>query len=194
MRDAALLEDLFVYLVNNASKLTSIQNIVNYLGSKRRKTSYETVAQHINYLSEVFLIHKVERYDIRGKEALGGNVKYYTNDTAFHNYLFGGYNYGVGYLLENIVYLELRRAAYKVYVGVLKNGEVDFIAEREDRKIYVQVSYMLIDEETINREYAPLLQIHDNYEKYVVSMDEINLPSQEGIKNISVWNFEQTIR
>ena len=194
VRDAALLEDLFFYLVNNASKLTSIQNIVNYLGSKRRKTSYETVAQHINYLSEVFLIHKVERYDIRGKEALGGNVKYYTNDTAFHNYLFGGYNYGVGYLLENIVYLELRRAAYKVYVGVLKNGEVDFIAEREDRKIYVQVSYMLIDEETINREYAPLLQIHDNYEKYVVSMDEINLPSKEGIKNISVWNFEQTIR
>ncbi len=194
VRDASLLEELFVYIINNASKLTSIQNIVNYLDSKRRKTSYETVAQHLNYLSEVFLIHKADRYDIKGEKTLGGNCKYYVNDTAFHNHLFEGYNYGVGYLLENIVYLELRRASYEVYVGVLKNGEVDFVAEKGDRKIYVQVSYTLVNEETINREYAPLHQINDNYEKYVVSMDEVNLPSLNGIKNISVWNFRKTIQ
>lgn len=192
VRDTALLEDLFVYLVNNSSKLTSIQNLVNYLDSKRRKTSYETVSQYVEYLSETFVIHKAERYDIKGKEALGGNAKYYANDTAFHN-LYGGYNYGIGYMLENIVYLDLLRTSYKVYVGAMRESEIDFVAECGDRRIYIQVSYLLLDEDTIDREYSPLLKITDSYEKYVVSLDEISLPSKDGIKNIPVWRLPEVL-
>ena len=194
VRDSVLLEDLFTYLVNNASKLTSIQNLVNYLASKRRKASYETLAQYIDYLTETFVIHKLERYDIKGKESLGGNFKYYANDTAFHNFLYGGYNYGSGYLLENIVFLDLMRSSYRVYVGVLNGLEVDFVAEKGDRKIYVQVAYHLNDEETIEREYAPLRKTGDSYEKYVVSLDEISLPSKDGIRNIPVWEFPDLLK
>ena len=194
VRDSVLLEDLFTYLVNNASKLTSIQNLVNYLASKRRKASYETLAQYIDYLTETFVIHKLERYDIKGKESLGGNFKYYANDTAFHNFLYGGYNYGSGYLLENIVFLDLMRSSYRVYVGVLNGLEVDFVAEKGDRKIYVQVAYHLNDEETIEREYAPLRKTGDSYEKYVVSLDEISLPSKDGIRNIPAWDFPDILK
>lgn len=194
VRDSVLLEDLFTYLVNNASKLTSIQNLVNYLASKRRKASYETLAQYIDYLTETFVIHKLERYDIKGKESLGGNFKYYANDTAFHNFLYGGYNYGSGYLLENIVFLDLMRSSFRVYVGVLNSLEVDFVAEKGDRKIYVQVAYHLDDEETIEREYAPLRKTGDSFEKYVVSLDEISLPSKDGIRNIPAWDFPDLLK
>lgn len=194
IRDSVLLEDLFKYLVNNASKLTSIQNIVGYLGSKRRKTSYETVSQDIEYLSETYIIHKVERYDIKGKQSLSGNAKYYTNDPAFHNYLYGGYNYGVGYILENLVFLDLCRALFKVYTGVLRDGEIDFVAERGDRKIYIQVAYLLVDEPTIDREYAPFSKISDNYEKYVISLDEVSLPSRNGIRNIPAWQLASVLK
>ena len=193
VRDTALLEDLFVYLVNNSSKLTSIQNLVNYLSSNRRKTSYETVSQYVEYLLETFVIHKAERYDIKGKESLGGNAKYYANDTAFHNYLFGGYNYGIGYMLENIVYLDLLRASYKVYIGTMRESEIDFVAERGDRKIYIQASYLLLDDNTINREYSPLLKIADSYEKYVVTLDEISLPSKDGVRNIPAWTLPEVL-
>lgn len=193
VRDTNLLERLFAYLVNNASNLVSVQNIVNYMSSKGRKTGYETVSQYIDYLTETFIIRKAERYDLSGREILNGTAKYYSNDQAFHNYLFGGYGYGAGYMLENMVYLDLRRAGYSVYVGVLRSHEIDFIAEKGDRRIYVQVCYMLLDDTTIDREYSPLLSIPDNYEKYVVSLDDIPLPVKDGIRNIPAWNLKKFI-
>lgn len=189
VRDAVLLEDLFVYLVNNSSCLVSVQNIVNYLSSRGRKTTYDTVSQYIEYLSEAFLIHKIERYDLKGKEVLSGNAKYYANDPAYHNLLYGGYGHGAGYMLENIVCLELLREGYKVYVGTKNGREVDFVAELSDRRIYIQVAYMLVDEDVIKREYSPLQDIADNYEKIVVSLDDIALPLREGIRNIQAWNL-----
>ena len=193
VRDTNLLESLFAYLVNNASNLVSVQNIVNYMSSKGRKTGYETVSQYIDYLTETFIVRKAERYDLRGREILNGTAKYYSNDQAFHNYLFGGYGYGAGYMLENMVYLDLRRAGYNVYVGVLRSQEIDFIAEKGDRRIYVQVCYMLLDDTTIDREYSPLRSIPDNYEKYVVSIDDISLPVKDGIRNIPAWNLKKYI-
>lgn len=189
VRDAVLLEDLFVYLVNNSSCLVSVQNIVNYLSSRGRKTTYDTVSQYIEYLSEAFLIHKIERYDLKGKEILSGNAKYYANDPAYHNLLYGGYGHGAGYMLENLVCLELLRKGYKAYVGTKNGREVDFVAELSDRRIYIQVAYMLVDEDVIKREYSPLQDIADNYEKIVVSIDDIALPSREGIRNIQAWNL-----
>jgi predicted AAA+ superfamily ATPase len=153
VKDAQLLEDIFVYLVNNASNLISISNIVNYFESKKRKTNYETVSTYISYLANAFLIHKAERYNIRGKETISGNCKYYINDVAFRNYLYKGFGYGTGYLLENTVYLELRRLGFNVYVGSINDKEVDFVALKDDRKIYLQVSYSLEDTNIAEREY-----------------------------------------
>ena len=99
----------------------------------------------------------------------------------------------MGYLLENAVYLELRQSGYSVYVGSIRDKEVDFVAMKDDRVIYLQTTYMLETEQTIEREYSPLLSINDNYEKYVVSLDEIQLPSKEGIRHIQVWNLNEIL-
>jgi predicted AAA+ superfamily ATPase len=194
IKDMNLLEDIFVYLVNNASNLISIKNIVNYFKSNNRKTSYDTVAAYIGYIEDAYLIHKTERYNIKGKETVAGVAKYYINDLSFYNYLYRGFGYGFGYLLENLLYLELRKADYQVYVGTIKGTEVDFVATRGERKIYVQSSYLLLDKNTIEREYASLELIKDNYEKIVVSIDDINLPSKDGVKHVLAWNFAEYIQ
>jgi len=193
IKDPKLLEDVFIYLVNNASNLVSIVNIVNYFKSNGRKTTYDTVANYISYIEDTFMIHKVERYDIRGKETISGNCKYYINDLSFKNYLYPGFGYGVGYKLENLVYLELRRAGYEVYVGAMRDKEVDFVAKKGDRLIYLQSTYLLVDEQTALREYAPLEAIKDNYEKAVVSLDDISLPSNKGIRHIQAWKLHEIL-
>jgi len=193
IKDPKLLEDIFIYLVNNASNLVSIANIANYFKSNGRKTTYDTVANYIGYIEDTFLIHKVERYDIRGKETISGNCKYYINDLSFKNYLYPGFGYGVGYKLENLVYLELRRAGYEVYVGAMRDKEVDFVAKKGDRLIYLQSTYLLVDEQTTQREYAPLEAISDNYEKVVVSLDDISLPSNKGIRHIQAWKLHEIL-
>lgn len=189
IKDPKLLEDIFIYLVNNAANLLSINNITNYLKSKGRKTTYDTIANYIGYIEDTFLLHKVERFDIKGKNTIAGNVKYYCNDLAYKNYLYAGFGYGIGYQLENLIYLELRRLGYEVYVGVLPNKEIDFIATKADQKLYVQCAYLLIDEATIKREYASLEAINDNYPKIVVSLDDIVLPINKGIIHLQAWKL-----
>lgn len=143
IRDPRLLEDLFAFLVGNASNLVSIGNIVNYFKSQGRKTGYDAVAAYIGYIEDSFLAYRCERFDLRGKEILSGTAKYYINDLVFKNFLYPGTAYGVGYKLENLVYLELLRAGYDVYTGCAKEKEVDFIARKGDRTIYLQSTYML---------------------------------------------------
>ena len=189
IRDPRLLEDLFAFLVGNASNLVSIGNIVNYFKSQGRKTSYDAVAAYIGYIEDSFLAYRCERFDLRGKEILSGTAKYYINDLAFKNFLYPGTAYGVGYKLENLVYLELLRAGYDVYTGCAKEKEVDFIARKGDRTIYLQSTYMLVDEQTVRREYASLEAIQDNYEKLVVSLDDFCLPSNEGIWHVRAWEL-----
>ncbi len=163
IKDPKLLEDIFIYLVNNG------------------------------YIEDTFLIHKVERYDIRGKGTISGNYKYYINDLAYKNYLYPGFAYGIGYKLENLVYLQLRRSGYDVYVGAMRDKEVDFVAMKGDHILYLQSTYLLSDEQTVRREYAPLEAIQDNYDKYVVSFDEISYPSNKGIKHIQAWKLAEVI-
>ena len=189
IKDAKLLEDIFVYLVNNASNLVSITNIVNYFKSKGRTTTYDTVSNYIGFIEDTYVIHRAERFDIRGKDTISGNCKYYINDLAFKNYIYPGYGYGVGYKLENLIYLELRRAGYEVYVGALRDKEIDFVAKKDDRVIYIQSAYILTDEQTIKREYTPLESIEDNYEKFVVSLDDVAFPSNKGIKHVQAWGL-----
>lgn len=193
IKDARLLEDIFVYLVNNASNLLSIRNISNYFKNSGRKMSYDTVAAYIGYIEDAYLFHRVERYNIKGKETIAGNCKYYVNDLSFNNYLYQGFGYGFGYMLENLVYLELARHGFDIYVGNIKDKEVDFVAIKGDRIVYVQSAFMLIDRETIEREYAALEAIDDNYEKIVVSLDEIALPSKGGIKHVQAWKLSEML-
>lgn len=195
IRDTRMLEDLFVYTVNNATKLATPNTIVKFYKGKGKRVSYDLVASYLSYMAETFLVHKVERYNVQGKDTIAGNCKYYINDLAFYNYLYKGFAYGFGYELENLVYLDLRRAGYDVYVGsvhdtrVGESKEVDFVGIKGDRKIYVQASYELKDEETMSREYRSLELISDSYPKYVVSMDELSLPNKDGIMHVHAWDL-----
>lgn len=189
VRDAKLLDDIFVYLVSNASNPISIQNIIKFFKGKQRKVAYETVSNYISYIVETFLTHPVMRYNIKGKSVSESSFKYYSNDLAFKNYLYPGIAYGIGYLLENAVYLELLKQGFSVYEGEGKDKEVDFVAIKGDRKIYVQCAYMIEDEDTKNREYASLLEIKDSYEKWIVTLDEVQHPILEGIRHIQAWEL-----
>ena len=193
IREPKLLEDIFVYLVNNASNLISVSNIFNYFKSLGRKTSYDIVSNYIGYIQDAFLVHRCERFDIRGKNTIGGNVKFYANDLSYKNYLYPGFGYGFGYMPENLVYLDFLRAGYEVYTGNIKNKEVDFVARKADKIIYIQCAYLLVEPETIAREYASLEAIDDNYEKYVVSLDDLIFPSNKGINHLQAWNFAEIL-
>jgi hypothetical protein len=193
VKDIKLLDDLFVYLVNSAANIVSVTNIINFFASKKRKTNYETLSTYITYLENSFLVHRAERYNIKGKDTISGNCKFYLNDLSYRNYLYSGYGYGLGYLLENAVYLSLRRAGYQVYVGTIKDAEVDFVAIKGDRKLYLQVTLQLTEEQTVEREYRSLKLIDDNFDKYVVSIDDYKIPTNEGIEHISAWNLDKIL-
>lgn len=193
IRDPKLLEDIFVFLVNNASNLVSVTNIVKYFKGQGRRTSYDAVSTYIGYIEDTFLVHRCDRYDIKGKDTLAGNAKFYINDLSYKNYLYPGYGYGFGYLAENLLYLELRRAGYDVYVGTLRNKEVDFVAKKADKVIYLQSAYMLTDEQTVEREYSSLESIEDSFGKIVVTLDEITMPLRNGIRHIQAWKLTEII-
>jgi predicted AAA+ superfamily ATPase len=193
VKDPKLLEDVFIYLVNNASNLLSINNIVNFLKSKGRKTTFETIANYVGYIEDTFLVHRADRYDIRGKDTISGNSKYYANDLSYRNYLFSGFGYGVGYQLENLVYLSLKRFGFSVYVGVLPNKEVDFVAKKSELTIYVQCAYLLSDESTVQREYSALEAIRDHYPKLLVTLDEMAFPQRNGIMHVQAWDFDERV-
>ena len=193
IKDIGLLENLLAYAINNSSSLISISGIANYLKSKGSKSSYETIATYLIYLQEAFIIHKSERYNISGKALLAGNFKAYPNDQAYHNYLYPTVRFGNGYILEGIVYMELIRKGYKVNTGVIRDKEIDFIAVRNDRTLYVQVSYMLTDEVTAEREYASLEYVKGIGEKFLVTLDDVSYPIRNGVRHIQAWEFHKYI-
>ena len=189
IKDVGLLESLFAYLVNNASNMISITGIVNFIKSRGNKSTYDTVAAYIMYLQEAFLVHKSERYNISGKELLAGNFKLYINDQAYHNYLFPSVRYGLGYVLENVVYMEFVRKGYVVNTGVVKGHEVDFIARKDGRTIYAQVAYTAHDEETAQREYESLDAVKGEGEKFLITMDDDLLPMRNGVRHLRAWEL-----
>jgi predicted AAA+ superfamily ATPase len=189
IKDAALLLDIFNYLVNNAGNLFSVNNIVNYFESKKRKTNYETVANYINYLTYTFVIHRCERYNLKGKDILGGNVKYYLNDLSFSNYLFGSSTLSYGNMLENSVFLELLKAGFQPHVGVLRDKEIDFVATKNAETRYLQVAFNLETKATFDREFNNLLTLKNNNPKAIITMDELPYSEKEGIQLVPVWEL-----
>lgn len=189
IKDLPLLEEIFKFLTVNIGNLTSISNIINYFKSNQKKTNYETVSSYVAFLTSTFIFHQAGRYNLRGKQVLGGASKYYLNDLAFKNYQFGFLPTDTGYNLENFVFMQLKRMGFEVQVGILNKLEIDFIAERSDKTIYVQTCYLLNNENAVNREFGNLLQIKDNYEKYVVSLDDVKFSDFKGIIHLHPWEL-----
>ncbi len=189
IRDIYLLEKLIAFLTDSTGSYFSINSMVNYLKSAGYKTNGETVGAYLGYLKNAYFIHESVRYDIQGKKILDGERKFYLNDLGFKYFLSSPFEFGISKYLENAVYLHLKRMGYAVNVGKIKGKEIDFIAEKEKEKLYIQVVYLLADESVIEREFGNLERINDNYEKIVVSMDELNLGSRKGIKHVNAWEF-----
>ena len=189
IRDYVLLEDIFLFLLHNVGHLTSITAIAKYFKSKNRKADYSTIAQYISYMQHAYIVTEAPRFSFKTKELLSGERKYFISDLGFRNYLFPALQKDIGSILENIVFTHLRIAAYEVKVGVGHNFEVDFVAEKVNNKLYVQVSYIMPTHQTQQREFGALEKIKDNLPKTVVSMDDILIANDLGISHEHIWDF-----
>ena len=189
VRNVQLLENITRYIFDNIGNIFSAKRISDYMKSQKMKVGIETVLNYVSYILSTFALYKVPRYDIRGKRILELNEKYYLGDIGMRHALLGYRESDISGILENIVFLELKRRGYQVYVGKYGNQEIDFIAEKENRKIYMQVTYLLASPETIEREFSVLNRIKDNYPKYVVSMDTAFGSDFEGIQRINILDF-----
>ena len=183
------LERVVKYTFSNVGNTFSAKSIADYLKSERRSLDNETVYSYLDKLEKAYLLHRCSRYDLQGKEILKTQEKFYLADVALR-YSVLGYNAdGVASSLENIVYLELCRRGYTVYVGKTSDGEIDFVAVRQNEKIYVQVTQEINSEKTEKREYNRLLEIPDNYPKFVLTTDEFAGGNYEGIKTMHIADF-----
>lgn len=189
LKDEALMGRLVDYLFDNVGNLISIRKIVDFLNSNGTKTNMQTISNYIKALEKAFVIEEAPRYDIKGKELLSSNGKFYVADHSLM-YVRKGFSVEyIGQVLENIVYSDLKRRGFKVFVGKLGEKEIDFIAEKPNEKIYVQVSYTIANKDTLNRELEPLKAIKDNYKKYVVTMDSLASGNNEGIEFVYLPTF-----
>ena len=191
--DVPLLLDIIKYLLANIGSLINPTKIANTLTSYGRKTDNKTVEKYLQGLKDGFLIYEVERFDVKGKTLLQRNSKYYVVDSAFRKFLLSRTDSDRGHILENIVYLELVRRGYRVYVGHLQNGEIDFVAKKPHRLEYYQVSYTVMADTTLQRELLPMKQLDDNYPKYLLTMDVLHkTDNHNGIeqKNVLDWLLE----
>lgn len=188
IRDTALLESIILYLKDNVGNTFSSKTISDFLKSQGRKLSTETVYNYLKALENAFLIHKAVRFDIKGKRLLETQEKYYLSDLGLRHAVMGYRDNDIAGILENTVYLELLRRGYTVRIGKQGVAEVDFVAERADERIYIQVCYVLTPENT-DREFAPLEEIQDNYEKVVISTDTLLRINRGGIKQKNIIDF-----
>ena len=191
IRDADLLKRVISYVIANVGNTFSATSIHKYLKNEHRSSTVDTILNYIDYCCDAYLFYRVKREDIQGKQLLSTNEKYYLADHGVREAVFGGNMKDINLILENLVFMEALRRGYDITVGRAGNQEIDFILRKREDKIYIQVTYLLASEETINREFGVYNAISDNYPKYVVSMDEINL-SRNGIKHMNIREFLQS--
>lgn len=188
IRDVDTLERIVAYTFSNIGHIFSATSLSKYFKSENRKISHDTILNYLKFCSDAFLFYKINRYDLERKIIVTVNEKYYCADHGLREALFGKNIQNIDQVLENIVCLELLRRNYKVYVGKKGDLEIDFIAEKQGKKIYIQVAYLLANEETIKREFSVYNSVKDSYPKYVVSMDELDF-SQNGIIHKNIKDF-----
>lgn len=195
VRNVTQLENVIRYVADNIGKPLSVANIVRFLTSKGEKISDETVSNYLKYLRDSFLALPVKRFDIHGKLLLETNNKLYFSDHGIRNHLCEPDIRGsIEKVMENVVWNHLRRQGFDVTVGILRAGEIDFVATTAEQRIYVQVTYLLASDETVKREFGNLAAIQDNYPKYVVSMDPLcgGFGEYPGIRHINLRDFLKT--
>lgn len=188
IRDVDLLTRIVTYVVGNIGTTFAATSIAKFLKSERRTVATDTVLNYIQYCISAYLFYQVKRQDIQGKQILSTNEKYYMADHGLREAVFGGNMRDIDLILENIVYMESLRRGYTITVGKSGTKEIDFICQKQDQKVYIQVTYLLASDETIQREFGIYDFIHDNFPKYVVSMDELDF-SRNGIKHRNIKEF-----
>lgn len=188
IRDVDTLERIIAYAFSNIGHIFSATSLSKYFKSEKRNISHDTILNYLKFCADAFLIYKISRYDLEGKKVLTVNEEYYCADHGLREAVFGKNTQNIDQILENIVCLELLRRNFKVFVGKKDESEIDFIAERNGVKIYVQVAYLLASEETVRREFSVYDSIKDNFPKYVVSMDEFDF-SRNGIIHRNIRDF-----
>ena len=188
IRDVDLLSRIVAYVVSNIGTTFASTSIAKFFKSENRKVAPETILNYIKYCADAYLFYQVNRQDLQGKQILATNEKYYMADHGLREAVFGGNMRDINLILENIVYMELLRRGYSVTVGKAGDKEIDFVCQKQNQKLYVQVCYLLASEDTINREFGVYASIPDNFPKYVVSMDEIDM-SRDGIKHCKFRDF-----
>lgn len=187
IKDIMILDSLIHFVFDNIGQMVSTNKISNTLNSNNRRNSVNTIESYLTDLIDSYIIYKVSRYDIKGKEYLKTGDKYYVCDLGLRNYLFGEVR-DSGSILENVIFLELKRRGYEIYVGKWEDKEVDFVIKNEEGIKYVQVSLSVRDEATLKRELSPLESIKDNYPKYIITLD-YDTNNYNGIKQISAIDF-----
>ncbi|MDR1812887.1 MAG: ATP-binding protein [Candidatus Fibromonas sp.] len=189
--DIPMLENIARFVFDSIGSPVSATKISNYMKSNGKKTDVKTVEKYLRGLTDSLILYYAERYNIKGKQYLSTLGKYYSVDIGLRNMLVGSKG-GIGHIVENIVYLELLHRGYRVSVGVIDNFEVDFVANRHDETIYVQVSATVRDEQTLARELRPLQMIKDNFQKYLITLDKDPKMQHNGILqvNLSEWLLE----
>ena len=188
VRDVDLLERIIAYVMANVGTTFSATSLVKFLKNEHRTVATETVLNYIKYCCDAYLLYQVKREDLQGKQILASNEKYYIADHGIREAVFGGNMRDINLILENIVHMELLRRGYSVTVGRVGEREVDFVCDKRGEKLYVQVAYLLATEDTVKREFGVYDFIRDNYPKYVVTMDELDM-SRNGIKHRNIRDF-----
>lgn len=188
IRDVDLLERIIAYVMANVGNTFSATSLAKFLKNEQRTVAPETILNYIKYCCDAYLFYQVKREDLQGKQILASNEKYYIADHGIREAVFGGNTRDINLILENIVYLELLRRGYQVTVGRAGDKEIDFVCDRRGEKLYVQVTYLLASEETVAREFGAYDSVRDNFPKYVVSMDELDM-SRSGIKHRNIRDF-----
>ncbi len=191
IRNVALLENLVRFLADNIGSIFSAQNVSKYLKSQQIKIPTQSVINYLKALTNAYFIYQVPRAEVKGLKIFATGEKYYFDDLGIRNSIVGfNLSIDISKLMENVVFMHLKRLNYNVYVGKDDDREIDFIADRDNEKIYVQVCYLLNDEKTQKREFGNLLKIKDNYPKFVISMDTItSVNSYKGIKHLHLRAF-----
>lgn len=192
IRNEAEFKNMAGFMMDNIGNVLSPNNVCNCLNNNKSSITRKTVSKYIDYLCNSFLFYEAKRYDLKGKKYLENNCKYYLSDTSFRFAINGTKNMDYGHVYENIVFLELLRRGYEVYVGKLYKKEIDFVAKKGDEVIYIQVSDYIGEEKNLEREYTPLLAIRDAYTKIIIARTHHEMYKYEGILiyDIARWLLE----
>lgn len=188
IKDIDMLKRILEYLLDNIGNTFSATSITNYFKNEKRKISVDTVLNYIQYIKNAIIINSVQRYDLKGKNLIKTNEKYFSIDLGLRNIVKNNNQTDYSKLFENIVYLEMINRGWEIRIGKLDEKEVDFVCYKDKEICYIQVAYMLTSQETIDREFTPLIKINDSHPKYVITFDELDF-SREGIKHLNIIKF-----